>query len=158
MLDTEFQEAFRDSAKDLIGRHDNMARCRQKAKNPAVDRKVWAEVAEAGWFSLLVPEEAGGLDRNLADLSVIAQQAGEQLFAEPYLVGSVQIIQALLGAPAGALRDELLDRAMAGDLVAGLAWQETLGQVEIKVPVVTATRQGEELALSGTKRLVGPVE
>ncbi|AWB32436.1 acyl-CoA dehydrogenase [Orrella marina] len=158
MLDTEFQEAFRDSAKDLIGRHDNMARCRQKPQNPAVDRKVWAEVAEAGWFSLLVPEEAGGLGRNLADLSVIAQQAGEQLFAEPYLAGSVQIVQALLGAPAGALRDELLERAMAGELVAGLAWQETLGQLEITDPVVTATRQGEELVLSGTKRLVGPVE
>lgn len=158
MIDTEFQQAFRDSAKDLISRHDNMARCRNKASRPAVDRTVWKEIADAGWFSLLVPESMGGLGRPLADLSVIAQQAGEQLFAEPYLVGAVQVVQTLLGTPASELRDHLLERATSADLVAGLAWQESLGQLAIGVPAVTASRQEADLVLKGTKRLVGPVD
>src|SRR5690606_13732096 len=92
MLDTEFLEAFRDSAKDLIGRHDNFNRCRHRSKHPGVDRAVWSEIADAGWFSVLVPESDGGLGRGLGDMAAIAEEAGQQLFAEPYLVGAVQII------------------------------------------------------------------
>lgn len=160
MLDLEFQEAFRDSAKDLMGRHDNMKRCRTKAQNPAVDRAVWSELAEAGWFSVLVPEEDGGLGRSLSDMAVIAEQAGEQLFAEPYLVGAVQIVQALVACPASALRTRLLEQTMAGELVAGLAWQETLGQTSVGDLAVSARaqQQAQALVLDGTKRLVTPVQ
>lgn len=158
MLDTQFQEAFRDSAKDLIGRQDNMARCRNKAGNPQVDRAVWAELAEAGWFSVLVPEEDGGLGRGLSDMAVIAQQAGEQLFAEPYLVGGVQFVQALVGCPAGDLRSQLLEQAMAGELVAGLAWQESLGEISVSQVGLRARAKGDFLVLEGSKRLVTPVQ
>ena len=158
MLDMEFQEAFRDSAKDLMGRHDNMKRCRTKAQNPAVDRAVWTELAQAGWFALLVPEEDGGLGRSLSDMAVIAEQAGEQLFAEPYLVGAVQIIEALVACPASELRSHLLDQAMGGELVAGLAWQESLGQTQVDDLMLSAKAQAASLVLEGSKRLVSPVQ
>ncbi|MFW8565621.1 acyl-CoA dehydrogenase [Orrella sp. 11846] len=157
MQDTEFQVAFRDSAKDLMGRHDNMNRCRNKAESPAVDRKVWEEIAEAGWFAVLVPEDDGGLGRGLSDMAVIAQEAGEQLFAEPYLVGAVQIIEALVACPASELRTQLLDQAMAGQLVAGLSWQDRLGQLSAESPSVSAAAQSDGFVLQGRQRFVTPV-
>jgi len=157
MLDTEFLEAFRDSAKDLIGRHDNFNRCRHRSKHPGVDRAVWSEIADAGWFSVLVPESDGGLGRGLGDMAAIAEEAGQQLFAEPYLVGAVQIIKLLVGAREGGLRDSLLQKAMEGRLLAGLAWQGHLGQIEAGQTPVAATIVEGKIKLQGQARLVTPV-
>lgn len=152
-------EAFRDSARDFLGRTDQRLRTRRlRDTSPGFDRTVWRDMAEAGWLSILVPEDLGGLGLGLAEVAAIAEAAGAELLPEPFVGAGVQAVAALCALPEGATRSWLLENVLCGKLVAGLAWQDRTGLLEPDVEAVnSATLSGTEaLVLEGTKRFVCP--
>ena len=77
---------FRDSAADYIGATDQRQRVRAlEDAGGGFDRKAWSQIAELGWLSILVPEEAGGLGLGVAEMAAIAQEAGRQLLSVIHL-------------------------------------------------------------------------
>jgi alkylation response protein AidB-like acyl-CoA dehydrogenase len=151
--------AFRDSASDFLGASDQRQRVRalqDQDSSAGFDRAYWSEIAELGWLSILVPEADDGLGLGLAEVCAIAGQAGRHLLPEPFVDAGVHPLQLLAGLPAGEQRSMLLAGLMAGDTVAGVAWQSHMGQTEADRAEATATRQAGGLALSGTLRFVQP--
>ncbi len=148
---------FRDSANDFLGSADQRQRVRAlEEAGGGFDRATWAQLAELGWLSILVPEADGGLGLGIAEVAAIAQEAGRHLLPEPLVDAGVHPIAMLARLPSGDLRDALLARLLAGDAVAGVAWQERAGELD---PCDGATRMrltGEAASLTGLKRFVRP--
>ena len=55
------QELFRDTTRKFLEAHVPMARVRALIDDPiGMDRDLWRQGGELGWFSMLVGEEDGG--------------------------------------------------------------------------------------------------
>jgi alkylation response protein AidB-like acyl-CoA dehydrogenase len=77
---------------------------------------VWEPAAALGWTSLLVPEKLGGgclSGTGVRDLAIIAEEAGQALFAGPLLPTNI-VAFALAREPAGPLAQAHLPRIAAG--------------------------------------------
>src|SRR3954469_22463475 len=116
---------FRDSAGDFLGATDQRQRVRALDEaGGGFDRGVWRQIAELGWLSVLVPEDAGGLGLGIAEAATLAEEAGRHLLPEPLLDAGPHPLALLARLPASGLRDELLASLQSGETVAGVAWQE----------------------------------
>ncbi|MES2260335.1 MAG: acyl-CoA dehydrogenase [Pseudomonadota bacterium] len=161
-MQNELLEQFRDSARDLLGRADQRQRVRRlRDESAGFERTVWQEIGAAGWLAIMVPEADGGLGLGLAEVAAVAEIVGQQLLPEPFIGAGVHALAALCATPASALRSELIAAASSGQLIAGLAWQETAGQLEpgrTRTSLHAAPDQGGHLRLSGEMRFVCPGE
>jgi alkylation response protein AidB-like acyl-CoA dehydrogenase len=156
-MTTDSIEAFRDSARDFLKRTDQLKRMRElRGTVPGFNRKVWEELAQAGWLSILAPEALGGLGLGLREVAAIAEEAGRHLLPEPFVASAVQAVAALCEAPDAELKTRLLDQVMAGRLIAGLAWQERVGQIDPADSRTAAKPEGDKVLLSGEKQFVTP--
>jgi len=85
------------------------------------DPAAWKEIAELGWIGLSVPEDKGGAGFGFLEEAVLFEELGRGLFPGPYFstVG--------LALPALAESPEALQRVVAGEAAATLAWAEPSG-------------------------------
>ena len=156
-MSDESLQAFRDSARDLLSRADQLRRIRAlRGTSPGFERAMWREMADAGWLSILVPEADGGLGLGLAEVAAIAEEVGAALPPEPFVAGGVQAVTALCAAPATPLRDGLLAALREGRTLAALAWQEQAARFEVDAARVSARRDGDGWRLNGVKQFVTP--
>ena len=162
-MQTDSIEAFRDSARDLLGRQDTTARLRQLRDSVSgFDRTVWQELANAGWLGVMVSEEDGGLGLGIREMAAIAEEVGQHLLPEPLAPVAVQVATILSRCPASALRSELLEHLVSGELVPGLAWQDSLGQLACSSDHSSvscqreATQMHNVVLLNGEKQFVTP--
>jgi alkylation response protein AidB-like acyl-CoA dehydrogenase len=155
--DQATQKAFADSARDFLGRVDHRARVRRLGHaEPAFERENWRALAEAGWLSMLVPPDEGGLGLGIGVAAAVAQAAGEYLLPEPFVAAGIQSALVLGGTPPGAARSELLSALRDGSLIIANAWQESAGQLDPKPGATRMHRSGAQWTMSGTKRFVEP--
>ena len=148
--------AFRASARSLLAGASTSARLRAlRDAQPGFERTSWRRFAEAGWFAVLAPEAQGGLGLSLPHAAAIVEEVGRALLPEPIVAG-LQSMATLCALPAGSLRDELIARAAAGELIIGCAWQEQPGEIDSGVSAATSTSEGERELLDGSKQWVVP--
>ncbi len=159
MSHDESIEMFRDSARDFLAATDQRQRVRSlEASGGGFDRPTWQQIAELGWLSILVAEEDGGLGLGIAEVCAIAVEVGNQLLPEPFVDAGVHPVALLARLPKAVMRDRLLASIQAGDVVAGVAWQEMAGELEATAGL-TQARIGEDqdaAELQGCKRFVRP--
>ncbi|KUI03715.1 acyl-CoA dehydrogenase family protein [Mycobacterium sp. IS-3022] len=144
---TDEQAQLRDAVSKFSAEHfaeDNVRRLMES--DPPFDPKVWARLgAELGVLGLSVPEADGGVGGTLVDQAVAIEELGARLACGP-LFGTVYLaIPALVAAPAGPARDELLADLVEGRRTAAVAVVDRAGVFEPDSVAVTA--DGE--ALSG---------
>jgi alkylation response protein AidB-like acyl-CoA dehydrogenase len=146
---------LRDSAADFATLDAARVR-RLRATDPGFERSRWREMGEMGWLGILIPEELGGLGLELDAAMIIAEQLGRALYPEPYSASAVTATQALLHGDNDALKQRLLPRLAAGEIIAGLAWQDARGGLDPEQCAVRARAQGGKLLLEGSSRFVCP--
>ncbi len=137
-IDAESIEMFRDSAAAFLGAQDQRQRVRAlEAEGGGFNRAVWQQMADMGWFSILVPEALDGLGLGLPEVAAIAEECGRQLLPEPLVDAGVHPLALLVALPASAVRDELLRQCATGQRVVGVDWQENAGELEVHQPLRT---------------------
>ncbi|CAN5714908.1 hypothetical protein BH09PSE5_BH09PSE5_23820 [soil metagenome] len=159
MSHDESMDMFRDSARDFLSADDQRQRVRQlEASGGGFDRDTWQQISELGWLSILVPETENGpgLGLGIAEVAAIAIEVGRQLMPEPFIDAGVHPMAVLLRVPASGFRDALISEIQAGGTIAGVAWQESAGELEPGNGLTSATRNGDVIVLSGHKRFVRP--
>jgi alkylation response protein AidB-like acyl-CoA dehydrogenase len=120
------------------------------------DRARWRAMAELGWFSVVVPEAAGGLGLGAAAAATIATALGRAAAPEPF-VASGLIAPWCLSRASGSGAASALAALLAGEQVIALAWQPEQGCLEPLETGLQATRQPDgSLRLSGAARFVAP--
>jgi alkylation response protein AidB-like acyl-CoA dehydrogenase len=153
----ESMEMFRDSARGFLAAADQRQRVRVlEESGGGFDRATWTQIAELGWLSILAPEADGGLGLGISEVCAIATEVGRQLLPEPFVDAGVFPVAVLARLQSGDLREELLANIQSGATVAGVAWQEGVGEVEIGKGRTRALPQGDVVKLSGHKRFVRP--
>jgi alkylation response protein AidB-like acyl-CoA dehydrogenase len=146
---------LRNSAAEFVRRNKDFKGYRKRREQlPGYDTTHLHQMAEMGWFGLLVPEAQGGLGLGLDELAVIVQELGKGLLAEPLVASTVLAGRALARAPRSTLRDQLLTGLANASSLPALAWQEDSGALEPMAMSTTATLSERGVLLRGTKRLV----
>ncbi|MGW7069975.1 acyl-CoA dehydrogenase family protein [Streptomyces sp. NPDC054855] len=111
---TQDQRALRDGVREVLeGRFDGSA-LREAADSgaPSLDRVLWRELGDAGFFSLRVPEDEGGVGLGLPEAVLAFEEAGRVLLPGP-------LVATFLAAPdvAGAAQGATVVTAVSGGLV-----------------------------------------
>jgi alkylation response protein AidB-like acyl-CoA dehydrogenase len=126
----------------------------QRSVLPGYDAKIARQMAELGWFSILVPEAHGGLGLGLAEMSVVLQELGKGLLAEPLIATVVLAGQTLRYGDNADLQHRLLTQLAEGRLIPCVAWQDDVGGLEMMpTQTVVQTVDGKSL-ITGRKRFV----
>lgn len=76
----------------------------------------WRTIAEMGWLAMCVPEERGGLGQCGEARAVIHHALGRALVPGP-AIAQLMVIDALAGANRSPQVDDLLERAMGGEVM-----------------------------------------
>ena len=108
----EAQTILRESADKLVERHGGPARFRElRTTEHGFDPARLAVVAEAGWLSLLVPEERDGLGLGTTEAALVLESAGRGLMTEP-IAAVMAAARAVASGPAamGATLEGLMSR------------------------------------------------
>lgn len=129
---TDEQEHLRTTLNRFLAKASAPEQVRE-AEASGFDRAVWDGLVEIGALAMGLPEEAGGAGASLADLSVVAEQAGRAAAAVP-------VVEAMV---AGRLLARLADhddaaawlaRIADGDAIVTLGIQPTVGGQARLVP------------------------
>jgi alkylation response protein AidB-like acyl-CoA dehydrogenase len=113
--------------------------------DPPFDGKVWTRLGgELGVLGLSVPEADGGVGGTLVDQAVAVEELGASLACGPVFGTVFLSIPALVAAPAGPARDELLAELVEGRRTAAFVVADHAGALGD----VAVTADGD--ALTGT--------
>ncbi|MEU4078707.1 acyl-CoA dehydrogenase [Streptomyces venezuelae] len=123
---TEDQRALRRGVRDLLeGRFGREALRAAVEAGGALDRGLWRELADAGFFALRLPEEEGGVGLGLPEAVLVFEEAGRALLPGP-LVATHMAAGSVPGAAEGtvvvtAVSEGLVPWLDAADVVVGSA-------------------------------------
>lgn len=109
--------------RDLLGGVFHRDRLRAAVdRGWALDRALWRELGEAGFFALRLPEEAGGVGLGLPEAALLFEEAGRAL-----LPGPLAATHLAAGLVRGAAEGEAVVTAVDGEVpVAHLAEAEAV--------------------------------
>ena len=97
---TDDQEALRDGIRALCEGRFDIELVRSLADSGGVDRSRWRELADTGVFSLVLPEEEGGVGLGYADAVIVFEELGRAAVPGP-LVGTMLAAGLVEGAASG---------------------------------------------------------
>lgn len=87
-------------------------------------------------------------------MCAVAEEVGNHLLPEPFIAAGVQIAALLREVPQTDLQARLLKALGDGELIAALAWQEELGQLDAGTPTTQVEVDQKHILLSGRKLFV----
>ncbi|WP_225803704.1 acyl-CoA dehydrogenase family protein [Streptomyces sp. NK15101] len=128
---TEDQRALRRGVRELLARLFDREALRAAVSEASLDRELWRELGDAGFFALRLPEEEGGVGLGLPEAVLVFEEAGRVLLPGP-LVATHLAAGSVPGAAEGAV--------VVTDASEGLVpWLDeadvVLGDVDGAVPV-----------------------
>jgi alkylation response protein AidB-like acyl-CoA dehydrogenase len=122
---TDEQRMLVSSTRQLLARNSPIDRVRNLVEKGegGYDPGVWELGSELGWAALTVPEEYGGLGRDLVDVALIAQEHGKTVQPGP-LISNALVAEAISRSDCVELQAEVLPRLATGEAVATWAFAE----------------------------------
>jgi alkylation response protein AidB-like acyl-CoA dehydrogenase len=127
---TEDQRALRQGVRQLLGRRVGRP-VAASAQPPRLDRALWRELGEAGFFALRVPEAEGGVGLGLPEAVLVFEEAGRVLLPGPLVATHLAA-----GVVPGAATGETAVAAVSGGLVEWLTEADAvLGDATGAVPL-----------------------
>ncbi len=153
----EDQQILKQTAADFVRRESPLSRVRELRDSDDSDgfsRGLWAQMAELGWSSILVPEEYGGLSMGYLEMACVLEECGRNLVPEPLLSTAVMGVSAIVAAGSEEQKRELLPRVVDGSLLLALAHHERGARYDVFDIATVATPKPGGFVLSGKKSLV----
>jgi alkylation response protein AidB-like acyl-CoA dehydrogenase len=151
----EIQAMLDDSIEKFIANdYDFETRQKYAASERGYSPEVWQTFAELGWTSVPFSEEDGGFGGGPADLMVLMLRFGKGLVVEPYLANIVLAGGVLRRAASAEQKERWLQPLIAGELQAALAYAEPHSRYDIADIRTTASTDGDNWVLSGSKGVV----
>ncbi|MGF6922805.1 acyl-CoA dehydrogenase family protein [Paraburkholderia sp. 40] len=149
------QQQFADALRRYLDRSYGFEARQQIVRSKAgVSAVHWAAFTELGLTGLPVPETQGGFNGGPIDMLVVMQELGRALVVEPFWATAVGI-EALRLAGTGDGEDAaLLERAAQGEARLAMAFHEPHARYDLFDVATTASGQGAQHTLSGTKSVV----
>ena len=149
---TEEQGLVRDMAAGFLEEKAPVSALRALRDGGAAlgyDKALMGEMAEMGWFGMLLGEEAGGVDMGAVSAGLVAEEMGRRLTASPFLSSGVLAAVALREAGEA----DWAEKVASGAAVLAFATDEQ-GKHEAGPITTQAEASGNGFVLNGAKRFV----
>ncbi|MCO5164136.1 MAG: acyl-CoA/acyl-ACP dehydrogenase [Mesorhizobium sp.] len=147
------QYKFQETTRGLLDKNYDLDRLRKLLVGDGLDRELWDRLAENGTFSLLVPEEHGGMGLGFVDLSLVLEEYGRALVPAP--VGeTLTATDAIVRFGTDEQKQRLLPLIAEGKLKIVPAIAEAEAGYDPTDIAVTAVPSGNGWSISGRKVLV----
>jgi alkylation response protein AidB-like acyl-CoA dehydrogenase len=151
---TPEQSLFRDTARGFLEKEAPLTKVRELADSPVgFDPEWWRRGAELGWASMLVSPAMGGdsiSGNGVADMAIVAEEMGRLVSPGPLVPVNV-VAMALSEASNADDHAEVIEQLMSGTTIASWAVYEPDHGWDPAGIAVTATRDGDDYVLTGTK-------
>ena len=157
-MDLEFtdeQQMLRDAVRDLCAKHGDPEHLRELEDTAdGFDRAFWEELASMDLIGLTLPAEHGGSGMGQLDAFLMHQELGRAMVPSPLLPSAVVCGGILAAAGSDEQQSAWLPRIARGEAIVVHAWHEA-GRADTEDGVqLSATADGDDLVLAGTKVLV----
>ena len=147
---SEDQLLLKDTIKRFLAERCPTTRVRQIMEGDCDgEKQLWKELAELGVGGVIVPAAHGGLERELLDLALVAEELGYAATPGPF-IGTAMATVALIEGGDAAMQQHWLEALATGDAIATVAWGEE--HAEWTAERLQTTARGDRL--SGRKLMV----
>jgi alkylation response protein AidB-like acyl-CoA dehydrogenase len=151
---SEEQMLLKDSAARFMEQSAGASLVRRvRDEDAPFDRGIWLEMAQAGWLSILVSEDAGGLGLGMTELALVLEEAGKALLPGP-IAAAAASARIIAGAPDFSGRQDLIGGILGGDLVVVPALQEAAFGIDPAKTECRAAADGDGWRISGEKAFI----
>ena len=151
---SEEQEMLKNFARDFLEKEcpEKLVREMEEDERGYTDA-LWQGMAGQGWQGLIIDEEHGGTGMTFLDLCVLLEEFGRALVPGPFIntVLSTGLVQAI---GSDEQKSEILPKVASGELIMTLAFTEPSARFDVDGVDTTATKDGEDYVLSGTKLFI----
>ena len=152
---TEEQEMLRTMARDFGQKECPKTVVKELEESElGYSPEMWKKMAELGWLGLVFPEKYGGTDGTFMDLMVIAEEMGRNILPTPFFSTVIACGLPILAEGTDAQKDEYLPKIAEGNMIFALALIEPNGTYHATSVQVTATADGDDYVINGTKLFV----
>ena len=125
---SEDQLLLKDTVKRWLAEQCPTTRVRRLMEGDGSgERDLWKELAELGVSGVLVPAAHGGLERELLDLALVAEELGYAATPGPF-IGAAMATVALVEGGDAKLQQHWLAALASGDAIGTVAWGEENGE------------------------------
>jgi alkylation response protein AidB-like acyl-CoA dehydrogenase len=117
-------------------------------------RDVFKKLAELGVLGLSVPEEYGGLGRNILATIITIEELSKRSLAVsvPFIMAACYAAMNIVECGTEEQKHRLLPRVVAGDLLFAYGWTEPDVGADLASVKTRAERKGDVLIVNGQKR------
>ncbi len=147
------QEELRRYAQHWLSEHSGSADVRRQMES-GYDAGLWQSMAEMGWQAMTIPEAFGGAGFGFLELFVLLEEQGKTLLPSPFFSTVVLAANALILGGTDDQRKEWLPAIAAGEMTATLAHVEQAGSWTVDDVATSASADGHEWVINGTKGFV----
>ena len=110
---------------------------------------------EMGLFGITIPEEYGGLGLDYTTFAIIFEELSRGWMSVSGIIGTHHVMAHIVtNFGTGDQRTNYLPRLASGELRAGLALTEPEAGSDVQAGRTTATKDGEEYVINGTKMFI----
>ena len=126
------------------------------AEDDQVPDAIVAEMRDLGLFGISIPEEYGGLGLTMEEEVLVAMELGRTSPAFRSVIGTNVGIgsQGVVMFGSDEQKDEWLPKLASGEVIASFALTEPGAGSDAASVKVSATRDGEDYIVNGTKRFI----
>ena len=152
---TEIQQMLKTSAQDFLSRECPLTLVREMEEDPrGYTDELWRQMVALGWTGVAFPEQYGGTGGNFADLGVLLEEIGRSLAPSPFFSTVVLGGLTILDGGSDAQKEDLIGRICAGTMTMTTAVNEASATYEAWGIEATASKQGGNFQITGTKLFV----
>lgn len=152
---TEIQEVFKSTAKKFFDEKCTTSALAEFEKSEnQYSPSFYKELADLGFLGLVVPEEYGGIDGDLMDLSIIVEEAGKAMFSAPFISSLVTGVLPILNFGTKEQKKKLLPQIIEGQSIVTGALVESQAHYDLSYVKAQAIKNGDGYMLNGTKLFV----
>jgi len=151
---SEEQELLKNSARDFLEKEcpeEHVRAMEEDEKGYSPD--LWKKMAGLGWQGLMIPEEYGGSGFSFLDLCVLVEEFGRALVPGPFIPNQ-EAASVLLIAGTEEQKQKYLPKLADGSAIFTLAFTEPSGRWDREAVQMTATKDGDNYVLNGTKLFI----
>jgi alkylation response protein AidB-like acyl-CoA dehydrogenase len=147
------QYMFQEATRGFLDENYDLVKLRAQLEGDGLDRDLWAKLTSTGAFSMLVPENYGGLGLSFVDLSLVLEEYGRALVPSP--VGeTIAATDVIVRFATEEQKSRLLPQIVEGRLRIVPAILETEAGFDPADIAVTAVPAGNGWIVTGRKVLV----
>ena len=152
---TKDQDLIRKSAREFFEKECPKEKVRElKTDKIGYDKKTWKKMANLGFMGLVIPEEYHGTEGEFLDLMIFMEEMGKNIVPCPFFTTVCQCAPAIDAFGSKAQKKAHLPKiAEKGDIYS-YAINEEKADYSASDIQLTATAQGDDFVLNGTKLFV----